>query len=350
MKKKNVIRMKRLLTALIIVMLLNLVILLLPAAPRSPKNVPGAGGKENSGAEDSTVPDGENISGATDGGDFPGEAGFGNSSMDDISNGIEDGSPVTEDSSMSAPAASDKASENIEPDNPGHTVSGNDLQESAENTSDADRTSHDTPQSSASGILVFPEPSGTAASDDTNAASGSVGNNSDADNTVTLCLMGDLMCLAGQQYTAERRDGTHDYTGSFYFLRDTFTACDFVVGNLETTLSESNPYSTKEREVNEQPNCNAPADYLASLKWAGITHLVTANNHSLDGGLTGIEETIAHLEEYGIPHTGTYRMDYHGARYLMLEKNGIRIALLSFTELINQRALVTQAQLSHIID
>ena len=68
--------------------------------------------------------------------------------------------------------------------------------------------------------------------------------------TVTLCLMGDLMCLAGQQYTAERRDETHDYTGSFHLVREFFSSCDFVVGNLETTLSESNPYSTKEREVN----------------------------------------------------------------------------------------------------
>lgn len=169
-------------------------------------------------------------------------------------------------------------------------------------------------------------------------------------DTVTLCLMGDLMCLAGQQYTAERSDGTHDYTDSFYLMRDTFSACDFVIGNLETTLSESNPYSTKEREVNEQPNCNAPADYLASLTWAGVTHVVTANNHSLDGGLTGVEETIAHLDEYGIPHTGTYRTDYNGAHYMMLEKNGIRIAVLAFTELINQRALVTPEELSRIID
>lgn len=169
-------------------------------------------------------------------------------------------------------------------------------------------------------------------------------------NTVTLCLMGDLMCLAGQQYTAEQSDGSHDYTGSFYLLRDTFSSFDFVIGNLETTLSKSNPYSTKEREVNEQPNCNAPADYLASLKWAGITHLVTANNHSLDGGLVGIEETIAHLDEYGIPHTGTYCEDEDGAHYMMMEKNGIRIAVLSFTELINQRALVTKTQLSKIID
>ncbi len=168
--------------------------------------------------------------------------------------------------------------------------------------------------------------------------------------TVTLCLMGDLMCLAGQQYTAERRDGTHDYTGSFHLVREFFSSCDFVVGNLETTLSESNPYSTKEREVNEQPNCNAPADYLQSLTWAGITYLVTANNHSLDGGLTGIEETIAHLDEYGILHTGTYREDYDGAHYMMMEKNGIKIAILSSTELINQRALVTQSQLARVID
>lgn len=173
---------------------------------------------------------------------------------------------------------------------------------------------------------------------------------SEESNTVTLCLMGDLMCLAGQQYTAEQPDGSHDYTDSFYLLRDTFSTFDFVIGNLETTLSESNPYSTKEREVNEQPNCNAPADYLSSLKWAGITHLVTANNHSLDGGLVGIEETIAHLDEYEIPHTGTYCEKEDGAHYMMMEKNGIRIAVLSFTELINQRALVTKTQLAKIID
>lgn len=180
--------------------------------------------------------------------------------------------------------------------------------------------------------------------------SGDFSETDSTDASVTICLTGDLMCLAGQQYTAERGDGSHDYTDSFYLVRDTFSSCDFVIGNLETILSESSPYSTKEREVNEQPNCNAPADYLASLAWAGITHVVTANNHSLDGGLTGVEETIAHLDEYGIPHTGTYRADYGGAHYMMLEKNGIRIAVLAFTELINQRELVTPEELSHIID
>ena len=53
-----------------------------------------------------------------------------------------------------------------------------------------------------------------------------------------------------------------DYTDSFSLISGILESCDFTVANLETILSESNPYSTAERLVNEQPNCNAPADYL----------------------------------------------------------------------------------------
>lgn len=170
------------------------------------------------------------------------------------------------------------------------------------------------------------------------------------EDTVTLCLAGDLMCLAGQQYTAERADGSHDYTDSFSLISGILESCDFAVANLETILSESNPYSTAERLVNEQPNCNAPADYLGSLKQAGFTHLVTANNHSLDGGAVGVRETIKCMEEYGFPHIGTYRPEDTGKRFLMLKKNGLCIALIAFTELVNQRESVTAQQLSRLID
>ena len=170
------------------------------------------------------------------------------------------------------------------------------------------------------------------------------------ENTVSLCLMGDLMCLAGQQYTAQKSDGSHDYTGCFSLVSELFQSCDFVIGNLETTLSESNPYSTLVRKIDNQPNCNAPADYLDSLRKAGLTHLVTANNHCLDGSLTGITETIENLERYHFPHVGTYRESYDGAHYMLLEKNGFRIAILSFTELLNRRDSVAPETLSIIAD
>lgn len=292
--------MKRLFTALIIVLLLNVLLLLLPVI-RKPA--------------DTTESGRENISGA----ELP----------DRMPEGAEP--PY----SGSAENGTGKA---VEPSGDFRVPSGTAAEETGAGGSGTARQDHS------------PAPAGEHSGFDAEPYPGDPKQPADKDESVTLCLMGDLMCLAGQQYTAERADGTHDYTDSFSLVRDTFAACDFVIGNLETTLSESNPYSTAEREVNGQPNCNAPADYLASLKWAGITHLVTANNHSLDGGAAGIEETLAHLDEYGIPHTGTYREDHEGARYMMLEKGGIRVAVLSFTELINQRSLVTPAQLSRMID
>ncbi|MBQ9119034.1 MAG: CapA family protein [Lachnospiraceae bacterium] len=172
----------------------------------------------------------------------------------------------------------------------------------------------------------------------------------DAD-TVTLCLTGDLMCLAGQQFATELADGSHDYSGSFALIQDYLQSCDFAIGNLETLLSESNPYTTAAKEVNGSPNCNAPADYLASLKAAGFTSLVTANNHSLDGGKTGIDETLQHLDEYGFCHTGTYASnDTTTERFILLEKNGITIGLVAFTELINQRDSLPVSELEQVIN
>lgn len=169
-------------------------------------------------------------------------------------------------------------------------------------------------------------------------------------STVTLCLTGDLMCLAGQQYAAEKADGSHDYSGSFSLIQPLLADCDIVFGNLETVLSESNPYTTQQSQVNDSPNCNAPADYLASLKWAGFTGFVTANNHCLDGGVTGIAETITHLNQYEFAHTGTYQKDETSDRFLLFDCSGIRIAILSFTELINQRTLLSAAELEQYID
>lgn len=300
MKTKRWNRIKRLFTALITVLLLDVLLLLLPVI-RKPSDTKGSGRENISGAELlNEMPEGE---------DLPGS----DSAINDAGEAVQPGSDLCIPSGGTGKETSVESSATVREDDSSAPAKDN------------------------SGFYTEP-------------VSGDPGQPADEDGTVTLCLMGDLMCLAGQQYTAERGDGTHDYTDSFYLLRDTFAVCDFVIGNLETTLSESNPYSTAEREVNEQPNCNAPADYLASLKWAGITHLVTANNHSLDGGAVGVRETLAHLDEYSIPHTGTYREDYEGSRYMMLGKNGIRIAVLSFTELINQRALVTPPQLSRMID
>ena len=60
---------------------------------------------------------------------------------------------------------------------------------------------------------------------------------------------------------------------------------------------------------------------------------MTANNHSLDRGKSGLERTIQLIDSLKIPHAGTYiNTEERDKKYpLLLEKNGFRIALLNYT-------------------
>ncbi|MBI5010715.1 MAG: CapA family protein, partial [Bacteroidia bacterium] len=66
---------------------------------------------------------------------------------------------------------------------------------------------------------------------------------------------------------------------------------------------------------------------------AGIDCMVTANNHAADRMTRGIVKTIHVLDSLGIAHTGTFtNLSEKEKEYpLILEKNGIKIALLNYT-------------------
>lgn len=188
-----------------------------------------------------------------------------------------------------------------------------------------------------------------------------------------FCLMGDIMCLSGQQYSASKGNGKHDYTDNYLLIKPLFDECDYVIANLETCLAPSSPYSIQEKQINANPNCNAPTDLLDSLTQVGITHLVTANNHCLDANRQGILETITALDEAGIAHTGTHVPDYvppilekplksdlsqtftlksdnNDAHFMTFGNEDITVAVISVTELINQRQNVTAEEMCYYVD
>lgn len=171
--------------------------------------------------------------------------------------------------------------------------------------------------------------------------------------SVTLCLLGDIMCLSGQQYSARLSDGSHDYRGNYTLIKPIFDECDYVAGNLETCLAPSSPYSAEAKKIDGRPNCNASADLLDSLTSVGITHLVTANNHCLDAGTAGIAETLAALDEAGIAHTGTHTPETvqdNCSDYMLIKSDDITVAIISVTELINRRDLVAPADMSKYVN
>lgn len=164
-----------------------------------------------------------------------------------------------------------------------------------------------------------------------------------------VCMfVGDIMCLKGQQYAAEVKGG-YDFWPSYSYVAEQFKTADLVCGNLETLLSESNPITKNQvNAANGQPQCNGPVVILDALRKAGIDMLVTANNHTCDWGAQGITETKTHLDEYGFANVGThyYKKDEkkQGERFSIFDVNGIDVAVLSYTHIINQRGKLNSSE------
>ncbi|MCR5830141.1 MAG: CapA family protein [Lachnospiraceae bacterium] len=169
--------------------------------------------------------------------------------------------------------------------------------------------------------------------------------------TAVCMFTGDLMCLKGQQYDAGKK-GRYDFFPSFKYVAPIFKSSDLVCANLETLISESNPLTRFQVEENGQPQCNGPKAYLSALKKAGFDMFATANNHTCDWGLEGIIETKKNLDDAGFANVGThYDTDGSatGERFSIFDVNGIRIAVLSYTHLINQRSKLTLTELNKTV-
>lgn len=162
-------------------------------------------------------------------------------------------------------------------------------------------------------------------------------------SSAILMFTGDLMCLSGQQFAA-RTNGEFDFTPSFSYVSEILQGADLVVGNLETLISPSSPYTYKMKLKDNLPNCNSMESYLKALVYAGFHAVVTANNHSLDWNMIGITETLDKLDEYQLLHTGTFAGEEEQP-FILYEVNGIKVAILSYTELINGRGLLSAKQL-----
>ena len=155
-----------------------------------------------------------------------------------------------------------------------------------------------------------------------------------AKNSCKLIFTGDLMCRLYQQETALEKHGKYKFNESFYFVKNRFRNADLVVGNLETVLCARSPYMSEKRYVDDRPNVNAPATYLAALRYAGFDALVMANNHDCDCGVYGILDTLDNVIDYNFIHTGTFARPTV-RRYKLIEINGIKIALMSFATHFN---------------
>jgi poly-gamma-glutamate capsule biosynthesis protein CapA/YwtB (metallophosphatase superfamily) len=143
---------------------------------------------------------------------------------------------------------------------------------------------------------------------------------------LSFIFAGDVM-QHGPQITAARNDKTdsYDYDASFQFVKPIIESKDIAIANLEVTHA-GKPYAG-------YPQFSAPDELSAALQTAGFDVIITANNHSCDGGAKGVTRTLDILDALNIKHTGTFRNKAErDANYpLILNEKGMKVALLNYT-------------------
>lgn len=154
--------------------------------------------------------------------------------------------------------------------------------------------------------------------------------------TITFSFVGDLMCHSPQFESARVSADSFDFKRVYNDVREILSKSDFTIGNLETVVAG------KEFGYSGYPMFNTPEEYLAALKDAGFDILVTSNNHSMDRGVVGINKTIDNLRKHGLPNFGTYKTAQERDSILIIEKEGIKIALLAYTYGLNGNSLPEQ--------
>ncbi len=142
----------------------------------------------------------------------------------------------------------------------------------------------------------------------------------------TLLAVGDIMVHMPQLPAYyDKASDSYDMTPWFSRVKPILERGDWVVGNLET------PIAGKDLKFTGFPRFNAPDELAAAIEYAGIQLVSTANNHSLDRGVPGVQRTLAAVRKAGLVPFGTSESEADRDRTVIEERNGIRMGFLSYT-------------------
>ena len=149
-------------------------------------------------------------------------------------------------------------------------------------------------------------------------------------HTVNLMAVGDNLIHSTVYEFAEQDDGTYDFTDIYKYIADDIGQADLACIQQETILvSDPANYSN-------YPSFGTPDAMADSLTAVGFNVVCQASNHTTDMGETGISDTLAAWAK----HPEVTVLGLHGSQedadtIRVVEKNGIKIALLDYTYGLN---------------
>ena len=173
-------------------------------------------------------------------------------------------------------------------------------------------------------------PSEDAAAAGTDSASHSSSDSKPPLRHFTIAATGDLLSHSPVYERALLNGGDHyDFSPMFRKVKPLLSRADLAICHLETPLSAS------DQDLSSYPVFNVPHELADAIKGAGYDYCSTASNHSYDQGPGGVRATLHALDEAGVRHNGTARSPREAHRPPVLEVNGVKVGLLSYTYGLN---------------
>lgn len=120
-------------------------------------------------------------------------------------------------------------------------------------------------------------------------------------------------------------------------IKDFYFNADIICGNLEAPIVEWRAPVGVPGMCLTAPKLNTSPEMFDRFTAGGkgVNFFSTANNHSLDQGEEGVRETLDFLDAKGYRHVGTSRTKAEQDNIPVIEKNGIKIAFISYTYCLN---------------
>ncbi len=148
-------------------------------------------------------------------------------------------------------------------------------------------------------------------------------------DTLSICILGDVMMHADQIRNAHRNGSGYDFSSYFSLIGDRIRNADIAVANMEFTLA-GEPYTG-------YPCFSAPDTLATYLAECGFDVFLAANNHIFDKGSQGAGRTIGIYrglqKSHGIRFTGIAgnEDEMRSNNPLIIRAKGIKTAFINFT-------------------
>ncbi len=149
-------------------------------------------------------------------------------------------------------------------------------------------------------------------------------------STVSLMAVGDNLIHSTVYEFAQQDDGTYDFTDIYSYIQKDIDEADLACIQQETILT-ADP-----TQYSNYPCFGTPAEMADSLAKVGFDVVCQASNHTLDKGTSGIEDTLAAWAKHPeVTVLGIHGSQEDADKITVVEKNGIKIALLDYTYGLN---------------